>query len=481
MTKTLLPTRAVLALAGIVLAAALPAQIVFEENFTGGASTTGFTIESVDSDCDWIYAPGGLTPNAFNQDFGDTLPTGADFDSDFAFLDSDECGESGITVNSFLISPLFDASQGGSYRLRFSHQFKARLESFCRVEAFNGTDWTEVGYWTEENVGFPNPAVEEEIDITAATGGSPSAQVRFQFSAGWDWWWAIDAITVVRLDCTQPTASATVLEDCANDQFNVSVEVTDLGDATSLGIIANGTNVGTVTEPGSQLIGPYASLEDVTIVVAHTDPLCDLEIGTVTYNCGPCLNTDLFPEDTIAVDLTGDTLVIATNMYAGSEYNAIGGIVAGEQYEFTHAGGAYITVRELTYDGAVIGEGYSPLTVTAVNTGDLFVHYTLDDQCNTDATGSFEATVQLLIDTEIDELAAAGIRIYPNPTNSTLFVDLRGMAPVNIRVNDLLGHLVLEEAMTSRVDVSRLTNGTYLLTVLDAQGTVLARTRFAKQ
>lgn len=486
MTTTLptfhsLRARTALAAAGLALAAALPAQVVLDESFTGGASTTGFTIESADtSACDWLYAPGGLTELSFSLDGTGALPTGAGFDGDFAFLDADACAVSGDSVSSYLVSAAFDASGAGTYRLAFSQQFRALGDSYGKIEVYNGSAWTEV-YTIIANAGYPNPAVYQEVDITAAAGGSAAAQVRFHFASNWDWWWAVDAITVTRLSCTAPTATASLVEDCDNGQFSISVDVTDLGDATSVEIFGNGVSFGSITGPQTQLAGPFASQTMVGITVAHTDALCDLMLDSLTYNCGPCLNTVLFPNDTFAVDVTGDTLEINANMYAGAEYNALSGLVSGEVYEFTHSNGSYITVREGTYDGPVVGEGYSPLQVTIVTSGDHFVHYTVDEQCNTDATGSFATTVQLLIDAGVDELAASGLRIFPNPTNGVLFVDYRSNTPVNIRVYDMVGHVVLEENMTNRVDVSSLKLGAYVLTTLDAQGTVLARARFSKQ
>src|SRR5690606_18321453 len=160
------------------------------------------------SDCAWLYAPGGLTNGTFSLDFDGELPAGAGFDSDFAFLDSDDCGSSGVIVNSFLISPPFDASAASNYTLSFDHQFRARLESFARVEVFNGTDWVQVANYTDSDVGYPNPAVSETINITDATGGFGEAQVRFQFNAGWDWWWAIDNIVIEMMDCAAPPGLA---------------------------------------------------------------------------------------------------------------------------------------------------------------------------------------------------------------------------------------------------------------------------------
>jgi len=185
----------------------LAGDVVFSEDFAGGSSDQ-FTVESDGSDCSWLYAPTDLDANNFNQDNDGALPSGANFDSSFVFLDSDECGASGVSVNSYLVSVPFDASAPGNYILTLSQQFQALNESFAKIEVFDGTTWNQVAYYTDNSVGYPNPAVSTSLDITAATGGSSAAQVRFQYSSGWDWWWAIDDVVIVRAMCVPPPGLA---------------------------------------------------------------------------------------------------------------------------------------------------------------------------------------------------------------------------------------------------------------------------------
>ena len=112
----------------------------------------------------------------------------------------------------------------------------------------------------------------------------------------------------------------------------------------------------------------------------------------------PCDNTSAsgqWPGSSITPDALGAVTLINGIMYAGSEYSVITSIVAGYDYEFVHENGAYVTVREGAVDGPVIAAGYSPLTATAASASDLYVHWTADEFCNTDATGSWEATVQI--------------------------------------------------------------------------------------
>ena len=109
-----------------------------------------------------------------------------------------------------------------------------------------------------------------------------------------------------------------------------------------------------------------------------------------------CLNETLFPGQSITPNNFGLVTTIAANSYE-QEYSRITGIMAGGQYEFTLGSGGYVTVREGTYDGAVIGQGTSPVTVTSNSTDDLFVHWNTDETCGTEAL-PFATTVQLMLD-----------------------------------------------------------------------------------
>ena len=194
------------------------AQTLWLEEFDGGASTTGFWVDSTNvTDCRWEFAPDSVSVYDFSQDFSGFWPAGPGFDSSFVFLDSDACGGTGVVVDSYLYSAPFDASGLGTYMLHFTHQFRARLASFCRVEASaDGATWTQVANYTSTDVGYPNPAVADSVDITTATANSATAQVRFEFNAGWDWWWALDSISV-----TYVASPAAIDETSSDDQLRV--------------------------------------------------------------------------------------------------------------------------------------------------------------------------------------------------------------------------------------------------------------------
>lgn len=108
---------------------------------------------------------------------------------------------------------------------------------------------------------------------------------------------------------------------------------------------------------------------------------------------GNCQNPFQFGQAT--PDPFGALTTISTCSFE-SEYSMVTGIIAGATYQFTLSSGGYITVREDFPGGNVIGQGYSPVTVTAVTGGDLYPHWNVDDLCN-QQSNCVTTTVQLFL------------------------------------------------------------------------------------
>ncbi|MGB5072007.1 MAG: GEVED domain-containing protein [Flavobacteriales bacterium] len=169
------------------------AQVVFTEDFTGGASTAGFTVDQVEGTCTWAYD---------NQGARDI--SGANFDADFAIFDSDFCGFDAGQATANLVSPAFDAS-AGNFLLTFDQSYRTYTTTTAAVEVWDGTQWNEVYSPVGASVGYPNPAVSMSINITAAAGGSNEAQVRFVYGGDYQYWWAVDNIAVEAVGCLYPS------------------------------------------------------------------------------------------------------------------------------------------------------------------------------------------------------------------------------------------------------------------------------------
>jgi hypothetical protein len=97
-----------------------------------------------------------------------------------------------------------------------------------------------------------------------------------------------------------------------------------------------------------------------------------------------CSNTTAF--GTVTAPTTNSAISITTCAFAG-EYNTINSAVAGNSYTFTSSvAGDYLTVRQGTPGGTVLGCGTAPLTVTATANGPIYVHVNTNSACGTQNT-----------------------------------------------------------------------------------------------
>ena len=114
------------------------------------------------------------------------------------------------------------------------------------------------------------------------------------------------------VSCTSPAASGTGIDDCPNNQFSVDVDLTSIGDASSVDIVEDVNGGGEVvvhndvTTLQIYAMGPYAVGDNVNIRVLHNDdPACDLDLGSFSAGACPPANDDCANAITIAC---GNTL-----------------------------------------------------------------------------------------------------------------------------------------------------------------------------
>lgn len=113
--------------------------------------------------------------------------------------------------------------------------------------------------------------------------------------------------------CSPPSATAVVSEDCANNQFFVDVDLTDLGSATDVDIVSdlNGVEFDDVSALMVYSAGPFPSGSTANITVTHNqDGACDISLGAFSFTCPP-------PNDTC-----GGAIAVACNsVVSGSTAN----------------------------------------------------------------------------------------------------------------------------------------------------------------
>ncbi len=134
---------------------------------------------------------------------------------------------------------------------------------------------------------------------------------------------------------------------------------------------------------------------------------------------GQCTNTSMYPGNTIVPDPGGQITTISSCSFE-AEYSEVTNIVPGAGYQFTLSSGGYITVHQDTYNGPVIGQGYSPVVVVAITAGDLFAHWTVDDLC-TQASNCQTTTVQLMLNCLPP---SANYTVVEDCTNNTFIINV---------------------------------------------------------
>lgn len=129
----------------------------------------------------------------------------------------------------------------------------------------------------------PDHALAMELDMN-----SVSSCQDFEYPDGWSY-------TVACSDgCTSPEATFSVMPDCAQDQFYVISQVTDLGSAPSLTISNTGGAADVpVAAPGTYQSGPFPNGTPVEVTVESTSALCDVHSPSLVntpcpiVSCGP--------------------------------------------------------------------------------------------------------------------------------------------------------------------------------------------------
>ena len=128
--------------------------------------------------------------------------------------------------------------------------------------------------------------------------------------------------TVSCATCINPQATYSVIDDCDNgDQFLLDVDVTSIGDATSL-TISNNINTDTtpVTAAGIYQIGPFPFLVDVVVTISNDqDSNCVINSPAIQLlacppdNDNPCNATvAVVNDDILCVTSTPGTILAAT-------------------------------------------------------------------------------------------------------------------------------------------------------------------------
>ena len=92
----------------------------------------------------------------------------------------------------------------------------------------------------------------------------------------------------------------------------------------------------------------------------------------------------------------------------------------------------------------------------------------VDDYC---CTNDWDASCQSMYDycqlgwpTSIEDISALGIIVYPNPTKDVITIETR--LDIEVELYDMIGNKVISESNVKRLDLSKLSNGIYNMSIL---------------
>lgn len=138
-----------------------------------------------------------------------------------------------------------------------------------------------------------------------------------------DYYFIVDNFETAQvIDCTFPEATTDLVQDCVNGNYTINVDVTDMGDATSLTLTNDaGAPDIPVTETGVVAFGPVPAGTIINLSLEHDGNAdCNLDLGTFKDTC-PAPNDTLAGATPITPSAPGtgcDTFTFAYDFGDGS-------------------------------------------------------------------------------------------------------------------------------------------------------------------
>lgn len=286
--------------------------------------------------------------------------------------------------------------------------------------------------------------------------------------------------TVGCLDCDPTQTQFSVVPDCVHRTFQVAVNVSDLGSATAVSIYDTFSGDTLFNIPaGTTLLGPYDMGDSTKVTVFNNDnSLCRVNSPYLKHAIDSCI-----------VDTCGSA------NYSWCYQNA-----DTAWFAYASTQNVPITVRFLSgdlgpndkvlfYNGnsvlsAVIffgnnGGDMSNFALNSANVDNTLTFVVMSDGAGSCQDGQFGNPLTWDVQcgaVGVEELAATGFRVYPNPTDGLVYLQMGEGAerPLSVNVFDIAGRQVLAVPANNLVtgyntiDLRALVNGQYMLQVTTA-------------
>lgn len=212
---------------------------ILSQGFNSGIApwtTTNTSTGGTPANAAWTARPNNYLFNAYD---GDVTFSSNDA-SQFVLSNSDAQGSGGTTATT-LVSPAFSTVGYTSATLTYYHYYRynSGTDDRARVEvSTDGSNWTTLQ--THSSVqGAPTGFVQATVSLNGYLNQA-NLQVRFRYNASWDYFWAIDNVSITGTS----TAHSTFAWTSTPPGFTSSVQ-----NPTGVAVTQNTTYTLTVTSP----------------------------------------------------------------------------------------------------------------------------------------------------------------------------------------------------------------------------------------
>ncbi len=242
----------------------------------------------------------------------------------------------------------------------------------------------------------------------------------------------------------------------------------------------NGTDWNDITDGGTE--PSYTGSSTTTLVVANVIAELDGYIFRVVLaNANDCetlseIATLQVTNELLAVDDDFSDVTITEG-----QGGIAGDVTANDISNGMSVNDSTITIS-LTDNGGLTGatidtNGVLSIPASAVE-GTYTLGYTICEVADLNNCSSATVIVVVQPDLSLTDLKLMGVKLFPNPATTEVFINIADLRDATVRVFDVNGRRLLEQAISTqlhRIDVASFPAGVYLFDITSSRGKIIKK------
>lgn len=440
-------------------------------------------------------------------------PTGgvtSNDNSQFFMAVADSIGPGG-SLDSQLISPAIDLTGTNNVDVEFYHYLRYSIEQpttgYLEVSVDQGNSWTQLDSY--QSVGEATAFEQESVDLSDYAGYS-DVRIRFRYSGGWGWYWAIDNVRI-SLEYEQGQLTWSPVTDLYFDDqgqfpydgtparqvyfnsdqagqytYTSTLDITGCSNSITKNVTVNVNSVDAPLGDNDQYFNSGDSLLDLDVTGTDLNYYVlnsDGEYELVSIN-SLIQHGETYYISQMSNGCESEFLAVTTNLecpeptdlsinVSMSTDGQSGAIVVNwvEPADVTSVLGYYIVVLDENdnqlFDELVDeGDDYAVFTGLNLNSEYEVQIYSVCDE-NIPVYSEMDSFEFDTYNLSNDSVIFNSLRYYPNPTNDMVYIQ-NDIQIDSIELYGLTGQLIMNKQVNnveSSVDLSALASGVYFMNV----------------